>query len=312
MEKRMDRTKNFQTSDEETIKNIINNYIQAEETLIKQLYFKTSHGPVMGGFREDIWKGMFEQIIPQKFTIAQSVFIIDSEGRVSNEVDLAIYDETYTPYIFRYGRLKFIPIEAVAVVVECKSLSMDIGSLQNWVESIAVLTTSQESYTRTATRIVSGKDKSNITQTQTRPLRILCCMNKKNIEKSLTNNKMFDFVIGASSEKERLEIYYDEEKSLKNWYFALNHAGHVDNKSKDGDNNIDGSSVLDEVTLSQYQVRNQNEPVSLLSFNLQLNQLLMLINNPIPFPHIAYAKMFNKFKKGVGQDGQGPDCCAVR
>ena len=30
----------------------------------------------------------------------------------------------------------------------------------------------------------------------------------------------------------------------------------------------------------------------LLSLNLQLNQLLMLINNPMLFPHFAYAKVF--------------------
>lgn len=30
----------------------------------------------------------------------------------------------------------------------------------------------------------------------------------------------------------------------------------------------------------------------LLSLNLQLNQLLMLMNNPMLFPHFAYAKLF--------------------
>ncbi len=83
------------------------------------------HGSSIGSAREDIWGQLFDMIIPKKFVIEHSVFlIIDSEGNVSHEVDLAILDETYTPYIFRYGRLKFIPIEAVAVVVECKSKSM--------------------------------------------------------------------------------------------------------------------------------------------------------------------------------------------
>jgi len=46
-------------------------------------------------------------------------------------------------------------------------------------------------------------------------------------------------------------------------------------------------------TLSEYKITYQDQPVSLLSLNLQLNQLLMLINNPMLFPHNAYAKMFN-------------------
>ena len=45
---------------------------------------------------------MFKRIIPKKFVIEQSVFLIDSKGNVSNGVDLAIFDEMYTPYIFRY------------------------------------------------------------------------------------------------------------------------------------------------------------------------------------------------------------------
>lgn len=61
---------------------------------------------------------MFKRTISQKFVIEQSVFLIDSKGNVSNGVDLAIFDEMYTPYIFRYYDLKFIPLEAMAVVVE--------------------------------------------------------------------------------------------------------------------------------------------------------------------------------------------------
>ncbi|MNN95966.1 hypothetical protein D3C81_2148620 [compost metagenome] len=34
--------------------------------------------------------------------------------------------------------------------------------------------------------------------------------------------------------------------------------------------------------------------ISLLSLTFQLNQLLMLINNPLLFPHDAYVRMFNE------------------
>ena len=72
--------------------------------------------------RDRVWKSLFEMIIPKKYCIEQSVFIIDSYGNISREVDLAVYDEMYTPYIFNYGEIKFIPIEAVAVVVQCKKM----------------------------------------------------------------------------------------------------------------------------------------------------------------------------------------------
>ena len=78
MKKTETESRDYTLPDPKTIKNILKNYIQNEKALIDQLYFETSHGPTIGGFREDIWREMFEQIVPKKFVIEQSVFIIDS------------------------------------------------------------------------------------------------------------------------------------------------------------------------------------------------------------------------------------------
>jgi hypothetical protein len=298
--KTMGDTRDFKVCDVKTIRNIIDNYNQNEKALVNQLYFKAGHGPTIGGFREDIWKGMFEQIVPKKFVIEQSVFILDSKGRVSNEVDLAIFDETYTPYIFRYGKLKFLPIEAVAVVIECKSTSLDQVTLKNWAESIAALKTSRESYARMYSNIAVGTknpdpktSKQKLTQTAKRPLRILCCLNEAVINESLNScDKLFDFVIRASAESEDLQIEVDDSKnSLQAWYLKLNHADDEQEKEI-----INKGTELSGIKLEKYQINDNGKSVSLLTFNLQLNQILMLINNPILFPHKAYADIFNNFE----------------
>ncbi len=290
----MSKARNFQLPDKKTIRNIVKNYVQNEKVLVNQLCFQTSHGPTIGGFREDIWREMFKQIVPKKFVIEQSVFIIDSGGRVSNEVDLAIFDETYTPYIFRYGRLKFTPIEAVAVAIECKSTSLEQEKLKNWAESVAALKTVSNSYTRIYNEISVSEDKPAPTQSATRPLRILCCLNENVINTELdSGDKLFDFVIRATAKSHRLKIEIDEsKKNLRDWYLALNHVG----KESDGENT--GSKKLEYINLNTYQVGLQEKPVSLLTLNLMLNQLLMLINNPMLFPHKAYAKMFNDYEIG--------------
>ncbi len=306
----MKEEKNSKNPDKKTINNIIENYRNNEKTLVKQLYFQLDHGPTIGGFREDVWREMFKQIIPQKFATEQSVFIIDSEGNVSNEVDLAIFDETYTPYIFHYGRLKFIPVEAVAVVVECKSSSLKKKELEKWAESIKALTTSRKSYLRIATGIICGEEEQKVppTQTQTRPLRILCCLKEQFENQSYENQSyenMFDIIVWASSEENRLNINFDtRKKNLKDWFRAMNHAGDCQRgQIKDNEGgNINGESELEKKELKEYQVKGKDGDISLLSFNLQLNQLLMLFNNPMPFPHLAYSKMFNKFAKGEGAD----------
>lgn len=288
----MAKTKSKEEKKQETICNIKENYARMEKGIVNQLFYSAPHSTTIGTYREKIWGEMFADIVPRKFVIEQSVFIIDSNGNVSNEVDLAIFDETYTPYIFKYGHLKFIPIEAVAVVVECKSTSMDKKKLTAWVTSIKELKTSRKSYTRINTKIVSGIDDfNNNTQTSTRPLRILCCLNEKNINDVLAeNDKIFDIVIRANEDKKSLSVEWNKEKkNLYDWYASLNHA---DKEKKELQS--EETNKIKGITLDHYLVKHCDKELSLMTFNFQLNQVLMLINNPIFFPHIAYAEMFNK------------------
>ncbi|CAM4197988.1 DUF6602 domain-containing protein [Paenibacillus phoenicis] len=282
-------------SDEEKKQKIVNNirknYRQVEMSIVNQLFMKHDlHGTTIGSERESIWGQLFEMIVPKKFVIEPSVFIIDSEGRVSHEVDFAIMDEMYTPYIFRYGKVKFVPIEAVAAVVECKSQNVDEAQIKRWVESMNQLRTSGESVARMAHKIARG---ATPTQQSTRPIRILCAL-QDTCSDGL--KKHFDFTLLASYKKEnqsdgRIEIHLNPQKaqsSLKDWYKELNFHN-VDQKI-----NFEGIGELEKISLDDFRVQNENGMViSLLTFNFQLNQLLMLINNPILFPHRAYAKLFN-------------------
>lgn len=285
-----------------TIRNIKENYKRMEKGIVNQLYFKVPHGGTIGHHREKIWGEMFQNIVPGKFVIEQSVFIIDSYGNVSNEVDLAIFDQTYTPYIFRYGQLKFIPIEAVAVVIECKSTSMNKTTLKNWAVSIKALKTSRKSFVRTISNIACGETSSKNTQQATRPLRILCCLNEQAVKELLEEDeKLFDVVIRARSADDKLHIDWDNKKeNLYDWYTSLNHGESSEEKENKKGNESEESSkeawvgTVKNQTLDKYLIHHEGTELSLLTFNLQLNQLLMLINNPMFFPHIAYAEMFDK------------------
>lgn len=291
--------------DNAIIKGIAENYIRMEETIVKQLQFSCQHHVTIGGFREEIWKSLFEQIIPKKFSIERSVFIIDSFGHVSNEVDLAIFDEQYTPYIFNYGKMKYIPIEAVAVVVQCKS--SDLRGIADWVDSITKMRTSLKSVARMHSSVISGefeyeedpsgklifdkeKHKFKLTQTSTRPIRILCHLD----ESATTSRKGVDqFDIIISPKEERLKVQINpENENLNYWYNELNH---VDPKYERFRSEF-GTGSTGEIQMENYRVYNDKDmrnEISLLSLIFQLNQLLMLINNPILFPHRAYVDLFN-------------------
>jgi hypothetical protein len=277
---------------------IIKNYKNLEESIVSQLFLSVSnHQLTTGTFREHIWKSLFEQIIPKKFVIEQGIFIIDSNGIISREVDLAVFDEQYTPYIFNYGNIRFIPIEAVAVVIQCKSRSLDIDSLKDWSDSIDNLKTDIQSIVRIANRILDYKtevldkkiekpedEKHNMTQTATRPIKILCHLNGKNNQVS----NLFDIEIAANENIKGLRIMSGCKDSLNDWYMHLNHAqtGYDPWILKPQLKN-----KLSELKVSK-SVNGEIKENTLLTLIFQLNQLLMIINNPIFFPHIAYVEMF--------------------
>ncbi len=278
----------------EAIWHIKENYERLEKETVNQLYFGAEHDSTTGHYREMIWSSMFERIVPKKFVIEHSVFIIDSKGNISREVDLAILDEMYTPYIFKYGELKFIPVEAVAAVVECKSTSLKSEVLKNWTDSIRKLKTSPRAIVRTFKEIACGTEENPgvLTQTGTRPLRILCCLQEKT--SSIEKKEFFDVVISADLQTGKLDIKWNEkQENLYQWYVELNHADKINEEKRDKKDNTELHKEIRK-NLDSYQVSHEGHLLSLMTFNFQLNQLLMLINNPMLFPHMAYVEMFNE------------------
>lgn len=282
------------TEAKKVLENIIGNYKSLEESIVSQLSLSnTCHGYTTGASRETIWLQLFEQIIPKKFQIEQSVFIIDSEGRISKEVDLAIIDHMYTPYIFHYGKLKFVPIEAVAAVIECKSTKVEQDKIELWHKSIETLKTSRNSIVRMASGVVvngttysNGKEFTTGTQTSTRPIRIFCGFKSGNGQGFL--EKLFDFIIIAKEENgEKCIQVSAKENNMQEWYKELNHYGN------EKDSSIIENNILKNFGLKDLKIEAKgSKEISLLTLNFQLNQLLMLLNNPILFPHQSYAEMF--------------------
>lgn len=288
-EKSSDDKINSANSDK--IVKIINNYKNLEKEIVDQLNFECSHSTTIGTFREEIWKKLFERIIPKKFSIERSVFIIDSFGNISNEVDLAIFDENYTPYIFHYGEIKFIPIEAVAAVIECKSESFSYDNLVKWADSIKELKTGDNSIVRMH---YSYSCENSTTQKSTRPIIIFCTKSDKDTKHAYN---IFDIVINFQDDK--LNIVFSNESNnngneLIYWHGQLNF-NNVNKIEKDEDNYKKCQDILKDKNLNEYKVKSENKEVTLLSFIFQFNQLLMIINNPIFFPHKQYVDMFNKY-----------------
>lgn len=254
----------------ETLKQLVENYKHLEEILVEELNIDAASAESSA---EEIWQPIFKRIVPTKYNVATNVYIIDSSEHISEKVSIAIYDEQYTPYIFNYGMIKYIPIEAVFAVVLCKGGANNSG-VETWLEKIKELKTVANAYVRIQTTLLdTNRSSARSTQTATRPITIAC------VNEAV---KGFDITLSRSDNKLN-KVIACEDKSLSCWHRALNHATSKADKEQ---------TEQTERTLKALRVYDGTEEQVLMSLMFQLNQLLMLINNPMFFPHASYAKMF--------------------
>lgn len=262
------------------------NYINMNKMMVEEMELSSTHCVTTGSFREEMWFKFFRSIIPKKFSLERGVIIIDSDGNVSKEIDIAVFDEQYTPYVFQYNNLKFIPIEALAVAIECKSTSLNSSKIKKWCKSLNNLKSNSSGIARMTASYCSSN--TNPTQKRTRPILILACL-LKNCTVGLEELKQyFDFILSESSDEKifrfKVDLRYEDE-NLRFWGNYLN------GKEANTDNKLDRTEGQLRKTLRELRIT--DNPI--LTLNLQLNQLLMLLNNPMLFPHYAYADAFNKY-----------------
>jgi hypothetical protein len=77
------------------------------------------HPVAKGTLTEDRWVNFLKTYIPERYK-ADKAFVIDSDGNISEEIDIVIYDRQYSPFIFKRNNTKYIPAESVYAVFEVK------------------------------------------------------------------------------------------------------------------------------------------------------------------------------------------------
>jgi hypothetical protein len=77
------------------------------------------HPGAKGSATEERWRDMLETYLPKRYCVSKA-FVIDSEETLSDEIDLVIYDQQYSPFLFKQDGAVFIPAESVYAVFEVK------------------------------------------------------------------------------------------------------------------------------------------------------------------------------------------------
>src|SRR5207249_10982927 len=92
-----------------------------QECLVPKL--KSSRRIVHAGDRGEVNEQHFieflRKYLPNRYTVEKAI-VLDSEGNVSQSIDVVVFDRQYTPTLLDNDKHRYVPAEAVYAVFECK------------------------------------------------------------------------------------------------------------------------------------------------------------------------------------------------
>ena len=94
--------------------------LQAEMIAKLQTARQNIHHPgTKGDVSENSWLKMLETYLPRRYAV-QKAIIVDSEGKISDAIDIVIFDRHFSPFLFHQEGACYVPAESVYAVFEVK------------------------------------------------------------------------------------------------------------------------------------------------------------------------------------------------
>lgn len=122
------------------------------------------HPGSKGDALENAWIEWLRNYLPNRYSVDKAI-VIDHEGNTSHQIDIVIYDNWFTPFIFSQNGFHYIPAEGVYAIFEVKpDLKGSIrdektGRSQTYIEYAGEKIESVRKLKRTSTKMInSGTD----------------------------------------------------------------------------------------------------------------------------------------------------------
>jgi hypothetical protein len=108
------------------------------------------HASTAGTATEHHWINLFERYLPRRYRAAPA-FIIDADGGRSRQIDIAIFDNLYSPPLFPHEAGLHLPAESVYAVFEVKPTIS-----KQWLRDAAEKAASVRALRRTSAPIIAS------------------------------------------------------------------------------------------------------------------------------------------------------------
>jgi uncharacterized protein DUF6602 len=95
------------------------------------------HPTTKGDGSAAVWLDLFRTYLPARYR-AETAHVVDSNGAFSEQIDLAVFDRQYSPFVFHYEGQIVLPAESLYAVFEAKQTinAPNIDYSQNKVASV--------------------------------------------------------------------------------------------------------------------------------------------------------------------------------
>src|SRR5882724_5666199 len=80
---------------------------------------RITHAGDRGEVNEQHFIDFLRKYLPNRYTVEKAI-VLDSEGNVSDSIDIVVFDRQYTPTLLDNDKHRYVPAEAVYAVCECK------------------------------------------------------------------------------------------------------------------------------------------------------------------------------------------------
>lgn len=102
--------------------NIKNLFYDLQEQMTAKLHTNRNnihHPGTKGDACELNWIEWLKTYLPKRYSVDKAI-IIDCENNISDQIDIVIYDQQYSPFVFNQDSAIYIPAESVYAVFEVK------------------------------------------------------------------------------------------------------------------------------------------------------------------------------------------------
>jgi hypothetical protein len=108
------------------------------------------HASTAGAATERHWIELFNRYLPQRYRTTPA-FVVDSTGRRSRQIDIAIFDNLYSPLMFPHSSGLHIPAESVYAIFEVKQTLT-----RQWIREASQKAATVRHMHRTSVPIIAG------------------------------------------------------------------------------------------------------------------------------------------------------------